>query len=133
MDDKKMNLKEKLKEGVSVQELENLARKYTVEVFFIFSIFIATISSIWGFFIGYTWSLLFFGIGSILSVAFPEPTLKFSKKLYKLFGRQDKPSQVAVGIVRIVLAIFLPLIIFAELGMLTGVAFHHLIKAEKSE
>jgi hypothetical protein len=122
---KKFPLTDKLKEGVSVQELENLARKYTVEGFLIFSIIIATISSIFGFFTGYGWSLLFAGLGAISSIAFPEAMGKFIKKLFKLVTRQEKAAQIAIGIVRVVLALFIPFILFAEIGILAGSAFHH--------
>ena len=41
---------EKLKEGVTVEELEKFARKYTTEVFIVFAIIIAAISSSFSFF-----------------------------------------------------------------------------------
>ncbi len=126
MDEKnKFPLKEKLKEGISVREIETFARKYTVEGFLIFSIIIATFSSIFGFFTGYGWSLFFAGLGAIASIAFPAAMMNFEKKLFKLLTREEKVAQIAIGVVRIVLALFIPFVIFAEIGILAGSAFHH--------
>ena len=126
MDDKKKgSISEKLKEGVSVHEIETFARKYTIEAFLILALIIATISSIFDFFTGPGWSLVFGGLGAIASIAFPEQVIKIEKKLFKIVTRKEKSAQIAVGIVRIVIALFLPFIIFAEIGLLAGSAFHH--------
>jgi hypothetical protein len=68
---KKENITEKYKEGVSVEEIEKFARKYTNEVFLILSLIIATISSIFKFFTGPSWSLIFAGLLAIAGIAFP--------------------------------------------------------------
>ena len=38
--------------------------------------------------------------------------------------KSEKSTMIVVGIIRIVLAIFIPFILFAELGVLAGYAFH---------
>ena len=75
MNDKKIG--EKIKEGVSVQELESLARKYTTEVFLILAIFVASISSIFNFFTGAGWSIAFAGLGAIISLSIPGSIMNF--------------------------------------------------------
>ena len=122
MNDKKIG--EKIKEGVSVQELESLARKYTTEVFLILAIFVASISSIFNFFTGAGWSIAFAGLGAIISLSIPGSIMNFQKKLLKFFFKQEKAVQITIGVVRIVVGLFIPFIIFAELGLLAGCAFH---------
>ncbi len=122
---KKDKIAEKIKEGVSVEEIEKFARKYTTEVFLIIAIIIATISSAFGFFTGPTWSLLFGGLGAVISVAMPDKLEGMLKKITTLAFKKDKSTEIIVGIVRIVLSIFIPFIIFAEIGLLSGITFHH--------
>ena len=119
---------DKFKEGVSVQELENFARKYTTEVFLILALIIAAISSILDFFTGPSWSIGVVALGAIISIAFPEKVISVQKKLFKFLSRPEKTTQYIVGGVRLVLAIFLPFILFAEVGLLAGIAFHNIPK-----
>ena len=126
MDDKtKKSMTEKFKEGVSVQELEHFARKYLVEVFVIISVIIATISSSMHFFNGAGWSLMLGGIGAILSIALPAQIHKIEKIYFSFVSKQEQTAQIAIGAVQLIIALFLPFIIFAQLGMLAGISFHH--------
>ncbi len=127
-EEKKESLGKKLKEGVSIQELESIARKYLHEMLFILAIFIASVSSIFDFFIGPMWTLTFLGLAAMVSVAFPEQISKMLKSLYHFYYKQEKTIQIIIGSVRIVFALFLPFILFAELGLLAGVAFHMIPK-----
>ena len=115
---------EKIKEGVSVEEIEKFARKYTNEVFLILALIVATISSIFGFFTGPIWSLFFAGLLAIIAIAIPGPVGKILKKLLKWQAKSEKTTIIIVGIVRIIFGIFVPFIIFAELGLLAGYSFH---------
>lgn len=124
----KKGMSEKIKEGVSVQEIENFARKHLTEVLLILAIIIATISSMFNFFTSASWSILFAGIGAIISIALPEKIEAFQRAIFKFAFKQEKTTQIIIGSVRIILAIFLPLVLFAELGLLAGTAFHYLIK-----
>ena len=119
---------EKLKEGVTVEELEKFARKYTTEVFIVFAIIIAAISSSFSFFLRFYWSLYFGAIAAIVSLLVPEKIEAVVKKLVMLSFGKDKSTEIIIGIVRIVLAIFLPFVIFAELGLLAGLAYHYVAK-----
>lgn len=115
---------EKIKEGVSVEEIEKFARKYTNEVFLILSLIIATISSIFGFFLGHIWSLLFAGLFAIIGIALPAQVGKFLKKTLQWQNKAEKTTIIIIGIVRIIFGIFIPFVLFAELGLLAGYAFH---------
>lgn len=125
---KKEKLTDRFKEGVSVEEIEKFARKYTNEVFIILSLIIATISSIFGFFTGPSWSVFFMGLLTIIGLAMPDQVGAFVKKIIKLQSRAEKTLMVVIGIARIIFAIFIPFILFAELGILAGYAFHTIAK-----
>ena len=122
---KKSSISEKIKDGVSVHELETFARKYTVETFVILSIIIAAISSTASFFMSAGWSLVFAGLGAIVSLALPEKVRKIEKLYFKFVTKQEKSSQIAIGIVQIAVALFIPFVVFAQVGLLSGISFHH--------
>ncbi|MBN1915128.1 MAG: hypothetical protein JW769_04495 [Parachlamydiales bacterium] len=122
------SMKEKMKEGISVEEIEIFARKHLTEVFLILAIIIATISSIFDFFTGSSLSVLFAGLGGIISIGAPIKTLQLEKKGFHFLGKQEKSVQIIIGIVRIIVAMFIPFVIFAELGLLSGIAFHSLFR-----
>ncbi len=124
MNNKKEKLSEKIKEGVSVQEIENFAKKYTSEVFSALALLIATISSLFNFFTGSSWSVFFAGIGAIVGLIFPNQANKALGKLYGMLRTQEKSTQIIFGIVKLVVAIFVPFALFAILGLLGGSSTH---------
>lgn len=134
MDDKikKPSITEKFKEGVSVQEIESFARKYTTEAFLILSVIIATISSTFSFFTGAGWSLVLGGLGTIVSIALPDAIHKIEKIFFSFAAKQEKPVQIVIGVVQIILALFVPLVIFAQIGLLAGLSFHHFLRQPKA-
>ena len=123
---------EKLKEGVSVEEIEKFARKYTNEMFLILSLIIATVSSVFGFFTGPSWSLFFAGLLAIVGIALPDQVGMVLNKLSKLQMQSEKSATIIIGIVRLVLSIFIPFVLFAELGLLAGHAFHSITRLYSS-
>ena len=74
------------------------------------------------------WSLFFAGLGAIIGIALPDQVGKFLKKMLKIQSKADKSTIVIVGVVRLIVAIFIPFIIFAEMGLLAGYAFHSTTK-----
>lgn len=125
--DKKFS--DKIKEGVSVREIEDFARKHTTEVFCILAIIIATISSCWDFFLnGPKLAIFFVAVGSILGVLFPVPIENGLKKVYNFAFKQEKSTQIILGSVKLVIALFMPFIIFALLGLLAGTAYHYFVR-----
>ncbi len=121
-------LKNKLKEGLSVEEIESFARKHLTEVFIILAIIVAAVSSVFDFFTGSGLSLTLAGLTAIIGLAFPEHTIKFQKKAMSFLIKQEKTTQIVIGVIRLAIAIFLPFIIFLELGILAGIGFHLLGK-----
>lgn len=123
-----------LKDGVSVQEIENFARKYMNEVFSVLALIVATISSIFDFFTGAGWSLVFAGIFAIVAIIFPDQIERGLKKVYKILSKDEKSTQIILGIVRLVIAIFVPFILFGFIGLLSGISYHiHISKASHSD
>ncbi|MBS0624717.1 MAG: hypothetical protein JSS32_01550 [Verrucomicrobia bacterium] len=124
----KNKLSEKLKEGVSVQELEDFARKHTTEVFTALAIIVGAISSAWDFFTGPKMTILFTALGVLLGIFFPAPTEKGLKQLYGFTFKQEKSTQMILGGVKIIIGIFIPFILFGILGLLAGTSYHYYVR-----
>lgn len=122
--DKKEKISEKIKEGVSVQELENFAKKYTSELFSALALFIATISSLFDFFTGSGWSVLFAGLGAIAGLLFPNQINTTLGKFYDMVQKQEKMTQIIIGSVKIVIAVFVPFVLFTIIALLGGASSH---------
>lgn len=116
---------DKIKEGVSVQEMEDFARKYTTEVFSVLAIIIGSISSMYDFFTGPKFTIVLTAIGVILGVFFPAPVEKSLKQYYSFSYKQEKMTQVILGIVLIIISIFIPFILFGAVGLLAGTSYHY--------
>jgi uncharacterized membrane protein len=124
----KNKLTEKLKEGISVTELEDFTRRHTVEVFSILAIIIATITSCWDFFTGPKLSIFFMALSAVCSILFPAPIERGLKQLFNFVLKQEKSTQMILGAVNLVVAIFVPFILFALLGLLAGSSFHYFVR-----
>ncbi len=116
---------DKLKDGVSVQEVEDFARKYTIEVFTILAIVIGSISSMYDFFTGPKLTIVFLAIGIILGILFPVPVEKGLKQFYGFAFKQEKMTQIIIGVVKIIVALFIPFILFGMIGLLAGTSYHY--------
>ena len=114
---------EKLKEGVSVHEIEHFARTYSMEVFTVAALVIGAVSSAWDFFTGPKLTIFLFMIGTILGIFFPAPVEKGLKQLYQFAYKQEKTTQIIFGAVKIVVAIFIPFVLFGIFGLLAGTSY----------
>ena len=119
---------EKLKEGVSVQELEEFARKHTTEVFSVLAIIIGSISSAFDFFNGPGWTIICMAIGTIVAIFFPAPVERSLKQVYSFTFKQEKTTEMIIGGVMLVISLFLPFLFFAFLGLLAGTSYHYYIR-----
>ncbi len=124
----KNKLVDKLKEGVSVHELEGFASRHTTEVFSVLAIIIGAISSSYDFFTGPKLTILFLALGALIAVFFPAPVEKGLKQLYSFTFKQEKMTEIILGAVKIVVAIFIPFIYFGLLGLLAGTSYHYYIR-----
>jgi len=124
----KNKIVDKLKEGVSVDELEGFARKHTTEVFSILALIIAAISSSFDFFTGPKITIFFLTIGALLAIFFPAPIERTLKQLYTFTFKQEKMTEIILGCVKIVVAIFIPFLYFGLVGLLAGTSYHYFIR-----
>jgi uncharacterized membrane protein len=107
----------KLKEGMSIQEIESFAKKHRFEVFFSLAFILAAIFN-FVFFSG--WSLLLAAIGGIVGVAMPAFVEKVLTMILEFVLKQEKTTQIVLAAVSLVLCIFLPPLVFALLGISGG-------------
>jgi hypothetical protein len=118
-------LMDKIKEGVSVQEVEDFARKYTTEVFSVLAIAIGAISSMYDFFTGPKMTIFFIAVGVILGVFFPAPVERGLKQFYSFSFKQEKTTQMVLGIVKVIVGLFIPFFLFGFMGLLAGTSYHY--------
>ncbi len=121
----KKDIMGKLKDGISVQEMEDFARKYVTEIFTVAAIAIGAISSMFDFFTGPSLTILFLAIGAIIGIFFPSQTEKGLKQIYTFAFKQEKMTQMILGGVKIVVALFIPFLLFGLIGLLAGTSYHY--------
>jgi hypothetical protein len=66
------------------------------------------------------WSIFFAMGGAILGIVFPSKTDSLMKMVFKFIFKQDKTIQIVLGAVSLILAIFLPFVIFLVVGLIGG-------------
>ena len=108
----------KLKDGVSVKEIEGFAKKHRFEVFFCLMFVLACFFSF--VFFGTGWSVVFGVIGGIIGSIFPSRVERFAKWLFGFIAKQEKVTQMVLGGVILIIAVFLPFVIFFLMGLHGG-------------
>ena len=111
------------KKGVSVKEIEEFTKKHRYEVFFCALFVLTCIFSIFGRF-GGGWSIFFAMGGAVLGIIFPTKTDSLLKMVFRFIFKQDKTIQIVLGAVSLILAIFLPFVIFLVVGLIGGRMMH---------
>lgn len=112
----------KIKEGVSVQELENFGKKYGLEIFLVLYFLISTLLTF--VFFGAAWSIFLAGIGGILGVWLPKKIEKAATAAFRFVFKQEKITKLILAIVGIIIAFFLPPLVFFFLGLAGGMGMH---------
>ncbi|SRR5581483_4196692 len=114
--------KNKPKEGVSIREIEEFTKKHRFEVFFCLAFILACLFAfvIWG----AGWSVITATIGAVIGILFPGKVANFSIATFRFVFRQEQTTQLVLGIVFLVLAIFLPPLYFLLLGLHGGKDLH---------
>ncbi len=112
----------KSKEGISVKEIEQYTKKHRYEVFFSLAFILACIFTfvMWG----AGWSIVAATVGALLGIILTEQMDSLFKKIYQFILRHEKTTQLVLGIVFLILAIFLPPLYFLLLGMHGGKGMH---------
>ncbi|MDN3508242.1 MAG: hypothetical protein P0S94_04910 [Simkaniaceae bacterium] len=114
---------DKLKEGVSVQEIENFGKKYRLELFFCIIFILATFFS--RFLYGLGWSVFLAGIGGIIGIWIPKKIERATIGCFRFLRRQKSMTRWILAGVCFVLSVFLPPLVFAIIGLVAGHALHH--------
>jgi membrane associated rhomboid family serine protease len=118
-----MDIKKPLKEGMTVQEIENIAKKYRFELVFCLSFILAGIFS---YLFGLQgWSIFLAVIGGVVGVCLPAHAEKWLGRCFQFLYKQERMTQIIIGIAVLVLSIFISPIIFFVLSILGGVEIHH--------
>lgn len=114
--------KNKPKEGVSVREIEEFTKKHRFEVFFCLAFVLACLFTfvMWG----AGWSVVAATIGAVIGILLEEKVANFSKAAFKFVFKQESVTQLVLGIVFLVLAIFIPPLYFLLLGLHGGKDLH---------
>jgi len=112
----------KLKEGVSVQELENFGKKYRFEIFFVLYFLLATLLTF--IFFGAAWSVFLAGVGGILGIWLPKKIEKAAKAAFGFVFKQEKATKLVFAIVGVIISFFLPPLVFFFLGLVGGTGMH---------
>ncbi len=121
----KNKFSEKLKSSVSVQEIENFTRKHLTEMIAVAALIIGAISSSWDFFVGPRLTILFFTLGAVMGIFFPTQVERGLHRVYGFASKQETTTQLVLGAVKIVVAIFIPFVLFGVFGLLAGTAYHY--------
>lgn len=115
----------KMKEGISVKEIEIFAKKHRYEVFFCLLFIVACIFGVIGHFRA-GWSIILTGVGGILSIVFPAQVDMLLKKAFRFTFTQDLTIQIVLGVVSLIIAIFVPFVILFIMGCFGGRAMHQM-------
>ncbi len=112
----------KLKEGVSVKEIESFTKKHRFEVFFCLIFILACFFSfvMWG----PWWTIIAATTGGVLGVLMPEKIDRLCRKIFQFVFKQEQTIQLVLGITGLILAIFIPPLIFVLLGLHGGKDLH---------
>ena len=113
----------KLKEGVSVQELENFGKKYRFEIFFVLYFLLATLLTF--LFFGATWSVFLAGVGGIIGIWLPNKIEKAAQAAFRFVFKQEKATKIILAVVGVIVSFFLPPLVFFFMGLMGGTGMYN--------
>ncbi|MBI5273797.1 MAG: hypothetical protein HY860_01940 [Chlamydiales bacterium] len=118
MEGKKQN-----KEGMTVQEIEGIAKKYRFELVFCLAFILAAAFSY--LFSMEGWSVFLAAVGGIIGICLPKHIERFEEICFRFIYKQEKITQIIIGVVLLVLAVFISPLVFLLLGLMGGVEVYH--------
>ncbi len=105
------------KDGFSVQELENFAKNNRFKLFVCLSLLLACFFS----FVFFSfWNVIFIAAGGILGTLFPSKIESLFHKITEFCTKQENATQIVLGSVSLIVAIFLPPLTLLALGLAGG-------------
>ena len=116
-------MENKSKEGVSVREIEEFTKKHRFEVFFCLAFILACCFSfvMWG----PGWSIITATIGAVIGILLPSKVARLSRSTFQFIFKHEQTTQLVLGVVFLILAIFLPPLYFLLLGLHGGKDMHN--------
>lgn len=121
----------KKKEGVSVKEIESYARHHRFEIFFCILFILASLFTL--IFWGPVLSILLTGVGAVISVLFLTHIEKLSHAAGEKIFKQAPSTLMIVGIIALIVAIFLPPIVFLLIGLHAGKSLIRMAKRSQHQ
>lgn len=114
-------------EGMS--GMKKLAHKHLWEGLSAIAIIVALLSA-WGHFFWGTmnWSLILMAVGSIVAIFLPWQIDRGIKQIHSWGHGRNKAWGLIIEGIKIAVALFIPFIYFAWLGMMAGTAIHYYIQ-----
>jgi hypothetical protein len=113
------------KEGVSVKEIEEFAKKHQFEVFFCLMFLLACIFGLVGMFRP-GWNIFLGMAGGALGVIFPMKVEQLLKSVFHFVFKQDKTILLVLGIVGLLISCIFPFVVFFVVGVAGGRAMHQI-------
>ena len=113
------------KEGVSVKEIEEFAKKHRFEVFFCLMFLLACIFGLVGMF-STGWNILLAMVGGALGVILPMKVDQLLKSTFHFVFKQDKTILIVLGIVGLLITCIFPFLVFLIVGAAGGRAMHQM-------
>ena len=117
---------EEKKDGMTVQEIENMAKKYRFELVFCLAFVLAAVFSYLFNIMG--WCIFLASIGGIVGVCLPNHIDSWMGSAFGFLFKQETVTQIVVGVVLIVLSIVISPVIYVLLGLLGGVETYQSVK-----
>ncbi len=115
-------MKKTLKDGMSVQEIENFGKKYRFEIFFVLYFLLATLLTF--LFFGAAWSIFLAGVGGILGIWLPRKVQKAAEAGFRFVFKQEKATRIVLAAVGLIVSFFLPPLVFFLMGLMGGAGLH---------
>ena len=110
------------KRGFTVQEIESMAKKYRFEVFFCLAFVLAALFSYIFSMMG--WSVFLCALGGIIGMLIPNHTEKWLGHLLSFCCKQEKVTQIIIGVILLALSVIISPLIFVLLGLMGGKSIH---------
>ena len=123
--------KNKLKEGLSVKEIENFTKKHRFEVFFCIAFVFACFFSFFIFSPG--WGIFCATVGAIIGLTMTDKVGNFARIVFRFVNKQETTIQIIMGVAGLLVAIFLSPLVFFFLGIHGGKSIHQSLNETKGE
>lgn len=114
------------KEGMSVKEIEEFAKRHRFEVYFSLMFFLAYIFGIIGYFRS-GWSCFSAMIGSIAGIILPYRVEQLMEKIFLFIFKQERTVLFILAAVGLILSIFTPFVIFLAIGLCGGYGIYKIV------